>query len=302
MRVAALDIGTNSIRLLVADVDGRDPVEVLRAEVVVGLGRGVDATGRLRPDRVAAALAALAQHRRRAEDLGARRLRAVATAASREAVNARSFLDAAADVLGVRPEVISGEEEAALSFLGATAGRVGRRPFLVVDPGGGSTELVLGDHRPEWAVSVPIGSVRLTERVLASRPASPREVAAARAEVDRIVAGILPPRRPGTVVGVGGTVASLAAIAAGRGWEDRAMVDGVVIGSETAGDLVADLARRSVAETAAIPSLDPARAPVLLAGAVVVDRVLAHLGAEELVTSVRDLLDGVVLGLTGRVP
>jgi len=286
---AAVDIGTNSMRLLVVDGEG---AELGRWEEVTGLGRGVDGTGRLSEEAVARTLAVLSRYGRTIAEAGADHVRAVATSASRDAANAGEFLDRAEAALGVRPEVVAGVEEARLSFAGATAGARGAAPYVVVDIGGGSTELV-------WeggAASVDIGSVRLTERLLPDRPASPAALRAAAGHVAGLLApvGVEPFR---TALGVAGTWTSLAAVALSLPAFDRAAVDGTALTGEALAGLVESLARLTVEETAAIPALDPKRAPVILAGAVVAERVAAHLGADAVVVSTHDLLDGIVAGM-----
>jgi exopolyphosphatase/guanosine-5'-triphosphate,3'-diphosphate pyrophosphatase len=295
MIAAAVDIGTNSVRLLVAAAGEGELVERTRRVVVTGLGRGVDAGGELAEGPMAATLEVLAGYA--AAVAAADRSRAVATSAVRDAANREHFLDRAADALGIRPEVISGEEEASLSFSGVTTGLVARAPYLVIDPGGGSTEFVYGTAAPEFRCSVDIGSVRLTERALPQRPAPGEAVCAAAALVDGFFEQVALPGPPGTIVGVGGTYTSLAAIALDLAAHDRQAVHGTALTCEDLAGLVERLAGLTVEETAAIPSLDPARAPVLLAGAVVAERALRRVGGEEIIVSEADLLDGMALGL-----
>ena len=211
------------------------------------------------------------------------------------------FLDAAESAVGVRPVVISGDEEAALSFAGTTTGLAGAAPYLVIDPGGGSTEFVVGTGRPSYAVSVDIGSVRLTERACPRPPG----IADHRSPRPAAVSTSCSPRRfdlpgpPGTVVGVGGTFTSLAAIHLGLLAYDSDRVHGTALALGALHDLVDRLALLTMDQTAAIPSLDPARAPVLLGGAVVAERSVRHVGAAEVMVSEHDILDGIVLSLTG---
>ena len=193
----------------------------------------------------------------------------------------------------MRPELISGDTEARLSFRGATTSLDGDPPFLVIDPGGGSTEFVFGAGSPDFAVSVDIGSVRLTERLLPDRPAEPVDVVTAAASVEAMFTGVDLPDVPGTVVGVGGTYTSLGAIALDLPAYDRLQVHGSRLSLDRLTALVAELAAMTVAETAAIPSLDPARAPVLLGGAVVAEAALRRSGAREIVVSEADILDGI---------
>jgi len=191
--------------------------------------------------------------------------------------------------------VISGAEEAELSFRGATLGIDGPPPYLVVDPGGGSTEFVQGIEHPTYSVSIDIGSVRLTERHLPARPAGSDHMAAARADVDRLLQDVTLPEPPGTVVGVGGTFTSLGAMSVGLTDYDPTVVNGAVLGVETLGGLVARLAIMSLDETAAIPALDPARAGVILGGAIVAERSLRRVGAASVVVSESDILDGLAM-------
>jgi len=225
------------------------------------------------------------------------RSRAVATSAVRDAANRELFLDRAEEVLGIRPEVITGEDEAALSFSGVIAGLQAQVPCLVIDPGGGSTEFVFGVDAPEYRLSIDIGSVRLTERALPQRPTTSAAVHAAANLVDGLFDQVLLPGVPATIVGVGGTYTSLAAIVLDLAAYSRQAVHGTVLSRRDLAALVKRLAGFSVEETAAIPSLDPARAPVLLAGAVVAERALLRVGGEEIIVSEADILDGIVLGL-----
>src|SRR5262249_11896008 len=180
-RVAAIDCGTNSVRLLVADVDTAVPTDVVRRMEIVRLGRGVDKTGRLAPEAIEATRGALADYAAQIRDLGAIRTRMVATSATRDAANAGEFRSMVERTLGLTPEVVTGEEEAHLSFAGAVQGLPAdlAAPYLVVDIGGGSTEFVLGTAEPDFATSVDIGCVRMTERHLVDDPPTSQEVAAA---------------------------------------------------------------------------------------------------------------------------
>ena len=299
MRVAAGDIGTNSTRLLIAEVAGERVTPLERRVVVTGLGAGVDRAGRLGEAGVARTLEVLAGYAGAARQAGAAALRVVATAAVRAAEDREEFLDRAAAALGVRPEVISGEEEAVLSFEGATSGLVGPAPYLVIDVGGGSTEFVFGTAAPDLAHSVDLGSRRLTERCLPGRPAGPAAVEAARRAAAAAFAAVGLPGIPGTVVGVGGTYTALAAIALGLPAYDPERVHGAVVTLGGLDALVARLAGMSLAAIAALPSLDPARAPVLLGGAVVGAEALRRSGRDEVVVSEADLLDGIARRLAG---
>lgn len=300
MRVGAIDIGTNTTRLLVASVRRGHTEWLERIAIVTTLGEGVDETGRLQPEPVARTLAVLARYRAAIEKWDAEAVRVVATSAVRDAANRNAFLDAAEVELGVRLEVIEGDEEAALSFAGTTAQFEAPGPIVVIDLGGGSTEFVLGQTAPEYAASVRIGSVRLTERFIDQRPLDPDGLTRARSHVDELLeSGVRLPRQPHTAIGVGGTYTSLAAIYLDLKDYDPSRVHGTVITAVELHELTDRLARLSVREAAAIPSLDPARAPVILGGAIVAERSLRRVECEALTVSERDILDGIALSLDG---
>jgi len=283
MRLAAVDIGTNSMRLLIVQQIGGDTVELGRWQRVTALGAGVDATGLVSEEGIDRTLLALAEFGGRMRDMAVERRRAVATSASRDAGNRELFFDRAEVALGVRPELISGDEEARLAFSGATIGVPVPPPHIVVDIGGGSTEFVTVDG----GRSLEMGSVRLTERVLGTRPPSTEELAAARGLVQQSFAGIAV--TSGSVLGVAGTWTSLAGIHRGN--------PEVHLSSMTAGEvssLVERLAHLTVEQTAALRGFDPARAPVILSGAVIAEGCLSILGAQQVTVSNHDLLDGVV--------
>ena len=286
MSRAAIDIGTNSIRLLVVDEHGQD---LVRISQVTGLGHGVDANRRLGRDAVERTLGVFADFARTCEELGVDRLRAVATSATRDAENRDEFLDRAETVLGIRPEMISGQQEAELAYRGATADRDG--DAVVVDIGGGSTEFVSRSETIQ-AVSIDIGSVRLTDRLLPHRPADYEGLEKASAHVQSLFREV-PRAGDSVVIGVAGTWTSLAAIEQAR----DGRVHDALIPRLTADRLVARLASLTVEQTAALPGLDPARAPVILGGAVIAREAMRALGTDQVVVSERDLLDGIVAGL-----
>lgn len=305
MRVAAVDIGTNTARLLVAEVE---PGALLppsirwldRRSTVTRLGAGVDASGLLDAAAIQRTVDTLSVYGDAIANWNCEAIRAVATSATRDAANRDLFLDRAELAIGARPDVVGGEEEARLAFGGTTRGVEGPGPFLVIDPGGGSTEFVLGTTAPDYAKSVDIGSVRLSERLFPDRPASPDQVAAARAHVDELLgAQITLPVHPAVVLGVGGTYTSLAAIHLGLAAYDSDAVHGTVVDRVALHEMTDRIAGLTIAETEAIPSLDPARAPVLLGGAVVAERALFHVGAATIVTSEQDILDGIALSAAG---
>ncbi|WP_432498273.1 Ppx/GppA phosphatase family protein [Kineococcus auxinigenes] len=313
-RVAAVDCGTNSLRLLVADVDTATGTlrDVERTMRVVRLGQGVDATGAFAPEALARTFAAVDEAadacRRHGVAPGA--VRFVATSASRDVSNREEFAAGVRTRLGVDPEVVSGDEEARLSFTGATGelSGTGRAPFLVVDLGGGSTEFVLGEREPLAALSVDVGSVRLTERHLRSDPPTAEEVAAARADVLaalRDVERAVPLARTRTLVGVAGTTTTITAAAL----DLRAYEPGVLHGARLPLAQVLAACERLIgaprAERAAMPFLHPGRVDVIAAGALAWRTVLEHLaqvaGVTEVVTSEHDLLDGTALSAAQRV-
>ena len=301
-RVGAVDCGTNTIKLLVADLDATTGDEhVLAREVrIVRLGQDVDRTGRLADEAVARTLAALDEYAILLEGHEVDAVRFCATSATRDASNAAEFRAAVRARLGVEPEVVTGDEEAALSYDGATRSLQGDtelpRPFLVVDIGGGSTELVLGDGAVEAARSLDIGSVRMTERLMPSDPPTAEEVRAATELIDEALDTLpgsgVDPSRAGTVIGVAGTVTTVAALLKGLDRWDREAVHHARF---PVGDVHA-LTERLLAMTTAerlelhVPE---GRADVIAAGALVLDRVLRRTGVSSLLVSDADILDGI---------
>ncbi len=314
-RVAAVDCGTNSLRLLVADVDPATGalVDLDRRMEIVRLGQGVDRTGRIAPEAMARTLDATAAYARRCRELGVERVRFVATSATRDAGNREEFMAGVERVLGVAPEVISGDEEARLSFAGATGGLPGRHrtPYLVVDIGGGSTEFVLGDGNGTGdggvlaALSVDIGCVRMTERHLVGDPPTPPQLAVAAADVDAAidrVAAAVPLGRAGTLIGLAGSVTTVTAHALRLDRYDPRRIHGCVLPVEQVLGACAELTRMSRSERAALPYLHPGRVDVIGAGALVwarvVERLAAAAGVAEVVTSEHDILDGIALSIS----
>jgi len=314
--VAAIDCGTNSIRLLVADVDTEAGtlVDLERTNEVVRLGQGVDRTGLLAPEALARTLDAARRYREVCERLGVDAVRFVATSATRDARNRDEFVAGVRDALGVDPEVVAGDEEARLSFRGATGVLASRfdGPFLVVDLGGGSTELVLGATAPQAAVSMDVGSVRLTERHLHDDPPTPAQVAAADADVHAALdaaAAVVPLGRTVTLVGLAGSVTTLTAHALGLDRYDRDRIDGAVLAVDDVLASCEDMLVRTREQRAALPYLHPGRVDVIGAGALVWrdvvrrvrDEVAAGGGAlTEVVTSEHDILDGIAWSIAER--
>jgi exopolyphosphatase/guanosine-5'-triphosphate,3'-diphosphate pyrophosphatase len=304
--VAAVDIGTNTTRLLVAEYREADLFEGTRLEwcdrrvTITRLGQGVDATGELSEEAMGRTVAVLAGYGEAIRAWEVDAVRVIATSATRDAANRDVFLRRATLALGVTPEVVTGAEEAELSFRGATMGQPSDVPVLVVDVGGGSTEFVQGTGELEYVISVDLGSVRLTERHLGAQPADPDDVAAAVAAADAALAVVSPPAVPGAVVGVAGTFTALAAITLDLAVYDPAEVHGTVVTRRQFQDLVDRLAGMTLREIEAIPSMDPARAPVMLGGAIVVERALAAIGAADVTVSEADILDGVAMSAAQR--
>jgi len=310
-RVAGIDCGTNSIRLLVADVDTDTGtlVDVERTMEVVRLGQGVDHTGRIAPEALERALDATRRYAARCAELGVESIRYVATSATRDAENRHEFVDGVRDAIGVEPEVVDGEEEARLSFRGA-AGVLGSRhpgPFLVVDLGGGSTELVLGTTAPIAAYSMDVGCVRLTERHLYGDPPTAAEIAAASADVRAALdaaSAVVPLGETLTLVGLAGTITSVTAHALGLPRYDPQVIDGSLLPADAVLAAAEDLLHRTHAERAALPFMHPGRVDVIGAGALVwaevvrrVQRDVARAGRTlgPIVTSEHDILDGITL-------
>ncbi|NQD87502.1 Ppx/GppA family phosphatase [Paenarthrobacter sp. CM16] len=312
-RVAAIDCGTNSIRLLIADAstDGAPGplADVVREMRVVRLGQGVDATGELAPEALERTFAAARDYAELITVHGAGRVRFAATSATRDARNRQVFVDGIRDLLGVEPEVISGDEEAALSFAGASSvlPATGEDPILVVDLGGGSTEFVLGDSNGVIAArSVDIGCVRLTERHLRSDPPTPAQIAAAEADVDAaldLAAQTVPLERATAVVGVAGSITTITAHALGLDEYRPERIHGASLDLETIRDACTSLLEMTRDERAALPYMHPGRVDVIGAGALVWRRILDRLASVSngrivaAVSSEHDILDGIALSI-----
>jgi exopolyphosphatase/guanosine-5'-triphosphate,3'-diphosphate pyrophosphatase len=310
-RVAAIDCGTNSIRLLVADVPPSGAhTDLLRRMEVVRLGEGVDATGRLSPRAIERTRRVLAEYTAAARDLGAGAVRMVATSASRDAANRTEFEDMVQTTLGQPPDVVPGREEAELSFLGATASldaaaeahgaAPSKPPFLVVDIGGGSTEFVLGDADVRAARSVDIGCVRLTERHLHGDPPTTGEVARAEADIRAAlteVAAEVPVGEAATLVGLAGSVTTVAALALELPAYDPVAIHGSRIPVDAVREVAADLLTATRERRAALPVMHPGRVDVIGAGALILRVVMDSFGMDEVVVSEHDILDGIALRL-----
>ena len=285
MRVGVVDLGTNSTRLLVADVDGGHVEEIERRTEITRLGEGVDDRRKLLPLPIARVRNVLAEYRREVEARGAERVLAIGTSAVRDAENGEAFLGEVEWSYGFKSRLLSGEEEAELTRRGVANGRELGDGTLVLDIGGGSTELITADSRR----SLDIGSVRLTERFLASDPPTRNELDACAGAVRMA----LPALGPNSAIGVAGTITTLAALELGR--YDPEEVHGYRLSREGVEAQLERLASLPLAERRELPGLEPERAPVIVAGAVIVDEVLRRYGLEELEVSERDLLHGAAL-------
>ena len=304
MHVAAVDIGTNSVRLLI--MRSRDGVlneqsrELEREMVITRLGQGVDDTGVLHPEAIARTVKVLADYRALIEKHAVTRVRATATSAARDARNREEFFAAAEAALGTRPELISGDEEAALSFRGATAGvDAARGPFLVVDIGGGSTEFVLGSTAPEAMISVPMGCVRMTERHLHSDPPAQAELDACAADVRALLGQVkraVPVERARLMIGLAGTITSLASLRHGALRYDPSVTHHSRLTRADVGTLYARLAGATVAARREMLAT-PKRAEVIVGGALVLRTILDELAIPELMVSETDILDGLAASL-----
>lgn len=299
MSRAAVDIGTNSVRLLVVDDTG---AEVERHMRITRLGKGVDANGNLDREAIDRTLAVLVEYAARLEANGVSAVRTAATSAVRDAGNASEFVGPASEVLGVVPEVISGLEEAALSFAGATAG-LGREgaPFLVVDIGGGSTELIFGSTDPEGATSLDMGCVRVSERHLHSDPPAPAELNDARRMVEDLLTEavrVLPDERANTLVGLAGTVSTLAAMNVGLRSYDPSATHHSSISREELAAMLDRLASTPLVTRRSL-IIEPERADVIVGGAVVLATILDVFGFGSVLVSEHDILDGLVASIDG---
>jgi exopolyphosphatase/guanosine-5'-triphosphate,3'-diphosphate pyrophosphatase len=300
-RVAGIDCGTNSIRLLIADVDRVGLTDVLRLMRIVRLGQDVDRTGRLAPEALDRTRVALAEYAAQIEAHQAARVRMVATSATRDAANRDEYTAMVRTELGVDPEVITGQQEAALTFAGAVSALDQQEgSLLVVDIGGGSTELVRGDDGSLRAHSMDVGCVRMTERHLRDDPPTADQVAATvaavRAAVDAARAGV-PLEGDLLFVGVAGTVTTVAAIALGLSRYDASAIHGSTITAEQIAEVTDRLLRMTHAQRAALPVMHPGRVDVIGAGALILHTLVEETGVDRIVASEHDILDGIALSL-----
>jgi exopolyphosphatase / guanosine-5'-triphosphate,3'-diphosphate pyrophosphatase len=320
-RVAAIDCGTNSVRLLIADIAGDELTDLERRMEIVRLGQGVDETGRLAPEALDRTFTAMRGYAKLIAGHETDRVRVVATSATRDAANRDDFAQGVVEIFGVEPEVISGDEEAQLSFAGATkelAALRPMRPYLVVDIGGGSTEFVLGTTDVEAARSVDIGCVRMTERHLRSDPPSPEQVAAAVADIDAALAAVrdgssprdaapdaapsggepgVPVEQARTLVGLAGSVTTVAGIALGLPEYDPERIHLSRIKARQVHEVTRTLLNSTHAERATIGVMHPGRIDVIGAGALILDRIMREYGFADVVVSEHDILDGIAWSL-----
>jgi exopolyphosphatase/guanosine-5'-triphosphate,3'-diphosphate pyrophosphatase len=289
--VAAVDIGTNSTRLLVGDD---------RRTTITRLGRGVGRAGRLDAEAMERTLAVLREYGEAIRAAGATKVRAVATSAVRDAANGDDFLDRAAEALGVRPELLSGEEEGRLSFLGATAALdPADGPYLVFDIGGGSTEFVVGTAEPDGVLSVDMGAVRLTEQWLHGDPPTAEElsmaVSVARTHVEEVARVLPAAKQARTLVGLAGTVTTVAAVELGG--YSREAVHLMRLTRAATEDVFRTLALEALEDRKANPGLEPERADVIVGGCCILVAVLRHFDADSVLVSESDILDGIAASL-----
>ena len=297
--VAAIDCGTNSVRLLIT-ADGQTQIERLMR--ITRLGQGVDATGRLDPEAIERTLAVLREYREVIDQHGATRIRMAATSASRDASNRDDLFHAAKEILGVMPEVISGEEEGRLSFLGATADLdPALGPFLVCDIGGGSTEFVFGTTEAESTISVDMGCVRMTEAWLHHDPPTAEELSQALSVIDIYLDDVLREipelSSAQTFVGLAGTVSNTASVELGLAEYDREQIHHLVLTRAAVEDVFRTLATESINERKENPGLEEQRADVIVGGLCVLVATMRRFGLDECLVSESDILDGLAMSL-----
>ena len=300
-RVAAIDCGTNSIRLLIADITGDNFKEVLRTMEIVRLGQGVDQNKAFQPDAIDRTLNVVRLFKDQIASKGVEKIRFCATSATRDATNRNLFIDGVRDILGIEVEVIPGEEEAELSFIGATKElRQSDSPFLVVDIGGGSTEFVFGSEKVDFAKSVNIGCVRMSERHLNTQPPSMAQIAQAIVDIDIAIAqaaAVVPITTAKTLVAVAGTATTVAAAALELNDYDRHMIHLSRISAINVHKVAASFQSMNKDQIASLGFMHPGRVDVITAGSLVLSRIMAATGASEFVASESDILDGMAWSL-----
>jgi exopolyphosphatase/guanosine-5'-triphosphate,3'-diphosphate pyrophosphatase len=301
-RVAAIDCGTNSIRLLIADITGGNFKEVLRTMEIVRLGQGVDQNKSFHPDAIARTLSAVEKFAQLIASKGVEKIRFCATSATRDASNRELFTNGVKKILGVEVEVIPGEQEAALSFIGATKElSQSDGPFLVVDIGGGSTEFVFGSEKVEFAKSVNIGCVRMSERHLNLQPPTMTQIAEAIIDIDLAItqaAKVVPISQAKSLVAVAGTATTVAAAALKLAEYDRYLIHLSRISAPSVHQVAAMFQSMNKDQIAALGYMHPGRVDVITAGALVLSRIMAATGASEFIASESDILDGIAWSLS----
>jgi exopolyphosphatase / guanosine-5'-triphosphate,3'-diphosphate pyrophosphatase len=304
VRVAAIDVGTNSTRLLVAEEQAGGFRSLDRRMTITRLGQGVDRTRRLNPRAVRRTISTIADYVATCGEYGVATLRVTGTSAVRDATNSDEFMAAVRTLTGKEPELLSGEEEARITFLGAVSDLIQVGPTLVVDIGGGSTELILGESEPSTLISLDIGCVRLFEKHLHSDPPAPPELDAMRAEVEAQLRGAATRLRvpAGTrLVGVAGTVTQLATLKAGTPAYDADITHHAVLSHGDVRSLSRRLESLNYEQRTRIKGLDPGRVDVIVAGAEILLKVMEAFDAAEVLVSEKDILDGLVLYLLNEV-
>ena len=301
-RVAAIDCGTNSIRLLIVDITEGNFKEVLRTMEIVRLGQGVDQNKSFHPDAIARTLSAVEKFAQLIASKGVEKIRFCATSATRDASNRELFTNGVKKILGVEVEVIPGEQEAALSFIGATKElSQSDGPFLVVDIGGGSTEFVFGSEKVEFAKSVNIGCVRMSERHLNLQPPTMAQIAEAIIDIDLAItqaAKVVPISQAKSLVAVAGTATTVAAAALKLAEYDRYLIHLSRISAPSVHQVAAMFQSMNKDQIAALGYMHPGRVDVITAGALVLSRIMAATGASEFIASESDILDGIAWSLS----
>ena len=295
--LAAIDVGTNSVRVYVAEIDGSNAKQLDRDLIITRLGEGVDKTRRLGAEPLRRTLEAIARYHARARELGATTIRIAATSAARDATNRDEFFDGVRAATGQDAEVLSGDEEARLSFLGATSDLGAGGPFLVLDIGGGSTEFVIGERSVDAAVSLDVGSVRLTERHIHHDPPAPAELVAVRADA---AAAVQEAQRTvgsaaATLVGVAGTITTIAAVSLGLDGYDRDAIHHSRLTRSDVEEVTDRLASMTSEDRRGLPAMPRGREDVIVAGAEILLAVMDGYDFHEVLVSEADILDGLVL-------
>ncbi len=299
-RLAAIDVGTNSVRVYVADVDDGSARQLERDLIITRLGEGVDKTRRLGEEPLRRTLDAIARYHARAKELGASTIRIAATSAARDARNRNDFFEAVRAATGQQAEVLSGQDEARLSFLGATSELPAEGMYLVLDIGGGSTEFVVGGREVEASISLDIGSVRLTERHVHHDPPQPAELVAVRADAARSVQDALRAVGSGaeTLVGLAGTITTLAAISLGLAGYERDAIHHARLSRSDIEEVTDRLAAMTSEERRGLPAMPRGREDVIVAGAEILLGVMDGFGFGDVLVSEADILDGLVLSIS----